>query len=258
MKKRKVIFFALALSIIAMCSGFAQDFAGKRIAVIEPEIINSNESVAWIPLFVQGLITTNLQNYSKMEVIDRQNLDKVKVEQRLSENSANSEAEAPEFGKLATPQYIVIVKMINKNGNFALDCKVTDIETNKLVGKTYSNPNCSQDAIENGDAINEASRQLLIGLGIPESSLTALITTTDSTPKQQQAVKSNAALAKGIAAENVSKNVVTALSYYQDALSADASLTEANDRLANLTSVVSTGNMREDIKNDIALRKEWI
>lgn len=253
MKTKKIILSILF--VLLTFSLIAQSFAGKKIVVVEPSFVNGTEDTAWIPLMVQGLLTTNLQNYSKMDVIDRTNLDKVKAEQKISESAMFDESTALELGKLAAAQYIVAVTIIKKSSTYSFDCKITDAETSKSVGKSYTNPNCSLQDIENGNVVNLASRELLIGLGIPESSLKDLTVTST---QQNSAVKSNVALAKGMAKENVSQNIVEAISYYQQALTADSSMTEATTRLNSLTSAVKTGNLREDAKNDIALRKAWL
>lgn len=253
-KKIILVFLLITLSF----SLFAQNFAGKRIAVTEPKFINGTEDTAWIPLMVQGLLTTNLQNYSKMQVIDRTNLDKVKAEQKSSESAFNDDSYAIELGKLATAQYIVAATIIKTSTTYSFDCKITDTETSNSVGKSFTKSGCTLAEIENGNVINQASRELLLGLGVPESELKELVVESASNTKQNSAVKSNVALAKGMAQETVNQNVVQALSYYKQALNADSSMAEATARLNSLTSAVTTGNIREDAKNEIALRKAWL
>ena len=71
--------------IAAMAAAFAQ---GKNaIAVPEPKGVNLGDGADWIPIVIQGFITTNFQQYSGMTVIDRLNADMVKAEQRLSESA---------------------------------------------------------------------------------------------------------------------------------------------------------------------------
>ena len=52
----------------------------NSIAVPVPKSVNLGADADWIPLFIQGVITANFQQYSGLTVIDRQNADMVKAE----------------------------------------------------------------------------------------------------------------------------------------------------------------------------------
>ena len=58
--------FALLCSVFVALSAFAADNA---IAVPAPKTVNIGDGNEWIPLFVQGVITSNLQQYSGLTVI---------------------------------------------------------------------------------------------------------------------------------------------------------------------------------------------
>lgn len=75
MKKLLTIISLLAIATLT----YAQN---STIAVPAPKTMNIGEGNEWIPLFIQGVITTNFQNYSGMKVVDRQNSDMVKAEHR--------------------------------------------------------------------------------------------------------------------------------------------------------------------------------
>ena len=69
-------------------------------------------------------------------------------------------------------------------------------------------------------------------------------------------VNAQTALAQGITAQQQGSTVV-ALTYYYNAVSFDTSLQEANNRLSGLSSSVSSGNIGENVRNDIQRRNEW-
>jgi hypothetical protein len=73
----------------------------------------------------------------------------------------------------------------------------------------------------------------------------------------QQTVSAETALAKGVTAQQKG-TIGEALAYYYDAVSFDASLSEANKRLSVLSSDISSGNIGANVRNDIQLRKAWL
>ena len=79
--------------------------SSQTIAVPAPKTVQLGEGSDWIPLFVQGVITTNLQQYSGLKVIDRQNVDMVKAEQKLSTTGRKSRAERAVQKEMGSPNY---------------------------------------------------------------------------------------------------------------------------------------------------------
>jgi hypothetical protein len=70
-------------------------------------------------------------------------------------------------------------------------------------------------------------------------------------------VNAQTALAQGITAQK-SGTVVEALSYYYQATSFDSSLLEAANRAGVVSAAISSGNIGENVRNDIQRRKEWL
>lgn len=247
MKKLLTIISLLAIATLT----YAQN---STIAVPAPKTMNIGEGNEWIPLFIQGVITTNFQNYSGMKVVDRQNSDMVKAEQRLSENVEFSDADAIEMGKMTHAHLIVTGSITGKASSYALMFSITDAETGETKASATV-PNCLFSALENGDAANQISYDLMTGYGISLSAdakkkLTqkASVMTAENTAQ--------ASVAKGIVAENSGSNI-EALTYYIQAKKNDKKLSEATSRMANMTTVVSTGNFGKNAKNMIKLRNDW-
>ena len=247
MKKLLTIISLLTIATLT----YAQN---NTIAVPAPKTMNIGEGNEWIPPFIQGVITTNFQNYSGMKVVDRQNSDMVKAEQRLSENAEFSDADAIEMGKMTHAHLIVTGSITGKSTSYALMFSITDAETGETKASATV-PNCLFSALENGDAANQISYDLMTGYGISLSTdakkkLTqkASVMTAESTAQ--------ASVAKGIVAENSGSNI-EALTYYIQAKKNDKKLSEATSLMANMSTVVSTGNFGKNAKNMIKLRNDW-
>ena len=247
MKKLLTIISLLAIATLT----YAQN---STIAVPAPKTMNIGEGNEWIPLFIQGVITTNFQNYSGMKVVDRQNSDMVKAEQRLSENAEFSDADAIEMGKMTHAHLIVTGSITGKASSYALMFSITDAETGETKASATV-PNCLFSALENGDAANQISYDLMTGYGVNLSADAKKKLTQKATVMTAENT-AQASVAKGIVAENSGSNI-EALTYYIQAKKNDKKLSEATSRMANMTTVVSTGNFGKNAKNMIKLRNDW-
>ena len=247
LKRLTTILVVAFMSFVA----FAQS---NTIAVPAPKAINLGEEAKWIPLFIQGVITTNFQQYSGMKVVDRQNADMVKAEQKLSENAAYDENNAIELGKLITANLIITGSITGKSSSYALMFSITDAETGETKASATV-PNCLFSALENGEAANQISYDLMKGYGI-KLDATAQSNLTKKATVISGEVAAQASVAKGIVAEQSGSNI-EALTYYIQAKKNDKKLGEATSRMASMTSVVTTGNFGANAKNLMKLRNDW-
>ena len=119
----------------------------NSIAVPAPKGVNLEDGADWIPLFIQGVITSNFQQYSGLTVIDRQNADMVKAEQKLSESAEFDEKNAIELGKMTSARYIITGSIMAKSGAYALMFSITDAESGETKA-TANVPNCLRSALE--------------------------------------------------------------------------------------------------------------
>jgi len=253
MKKKLFLMGALVL-----CAFGRIVAADNAIAVPAPKTVNIDADSAWIPLFIQGIITSNFQQYSGLTVIDRQNTDMIKAEQKLGENAVYSEEDALQLGKLTHARFIVTGNITKKASSYALIFNITDAETGETKAAA-SVPNCLASALENGEAANKISYELMTGYGI-KLSKDAIAALTKSAELMTSEVQAQASLAKGILAERSGSNI-EALTYYVQAQKNNSKLPEAEKLMQNMTSVVSAGNFGARAKNLIQLRndlqKDW-
>ena len=224
------------------------------IAVPAPKGVNLGDGADWIPFFMQGVITSNFQQYSGLTVIDRQNADMVKAEQRLSESAEFDEKNAIEIGKMTNARLIVTGSILAKSNAFALTFSITDAQTGETKASA-SVPNCLRIALEDGSMANQISYDLMTGYGIAlgddaKSKLTQIGAVMAAETSAQVSV------AKGIVAENRGSNI-EALTYYIQAKKKDKDFAEATSRISGMTTVVTGGNFGANAKNMIKLRNDW-
>jgi TolB-like protein len=224
---------------------------GMRIAVLAPEGRNLPGDQQWLLAQVQGSLTGDFQKYSAMTVCDRQNMEKVLDEQLNSETGYYSEEDYPEIGKLLTAQYILSGVVTKTSSAYTLEFAVTDAESGVRMA-SYSPQSCTLETIETLIAVKDASIDLLeqLGVKLTDAGKTSLRNVSTSQANAE------AALAKGITAQR-SGTIVEALSYYYEAASFDSSLLEAANRASVTSAAISSGNIGENVRNDIQRRKEW-
>lgn len=228
--------------------------ADNAIAVTAPKAVNIGSDGEWIPLFVQGVITANLAQYSGLTVIDRQNADMVRAEQKLGESALYSDTDALELGNLTHARYIVTGSITGKGASYALLFSITDAQTGETKSSA-SVPNCLPSALENGEAANQISYDLMKGYGIKLSAEAVSALTKEASVMTAQ-TSAQASVAKGIVAERSGSNI-EALTYYIQAKKNDGKLKEATSRMSTMTTVVTSGNFGANAKNLMKLRNEW-
>jgi len=226
---------------------------GIKIAVLEPSGKGLSETEKWMPSMVQGSITGDFQKYSAMTIIDRQNLEKILGEQKQSLSGNYSDDDYIRIGKLTNTRYILAGSVTKTTSAYMLELAVTDAESGERKA-SYPPKAVSPFALENLSAIKEATAELLRQLGVQLTS--AGLQSLNSAANIAQ-VKAETALAKGIAAQKQG-TVVEALSYFIQAANYDSGLAEAANRMNTLTANISSGNIGEDTRNDIAWRREWV
>jgi hypothetical protein len=225
---------------------------GIRLAVLEPTGKEISANDQWMLSLVQGTITSDINRYSAITVIDRQNLEKILAEQAQSTSGNYSDDDYISIGRLTNARLILIGTITKTASAFMLELSVTDVETGERVASYAPNP-VTPSALENLSAIKQATVDLLAQLGVTltESGLREL-----TNPAQMAQVQSQTALARGITA-NRSGTIVEAMNYFSEAASFDPNLSEANQRLANLNKQIESGNIGENIRNAIERRNAW-
>jgi len=226
---------------------------GMKLAVLEPTANGlSDDEQKWMTSTIQSSITGDFNRFSDMTVIDRQNFEKILEEQTLSLTGYFSDSDYLRIGNLINTQYILTGSVTKTPSAYMLELSVTDAETGQRKA-SYPPTQVSPLALENLSAVKVASANLLEQLGVQLTSYGRQeLTKAPDTEKVQAEI----ALARGISAQRQGTEVA-ALSYFFQAAALNPSLLEATNRSSILNANISSGNIGENVRNDILWRKNW-
>jgi hypothetical protein len=226
---------------------------GKDIslAVLAPQALSG--APGHLPIYIQGLLNSNLKRHSAMTLIDRQNLDQIIAEQKLSASGIYSDKDMVNIGNLANAQYVLVGSIQKLSGeNYALQLSVSEASTG--VQKAAFTGNGTLAQLEgSGSLINRASAELLAQLGVTLTEAGRLSLSGGNTFM----ARAENAYAKGVAAQATGDQLEALFSYAQ-AASFDPGQLEALARLGTLSSTISGGSISERIRNDQQARDQWI
>jgi hypothetical protein len=224
---------------------------GLRLAVLAPEA--QGEVPEYLPMYIQGLLNSNLQRHSALRLVDRQNLEKIIAEQDLAAGGRFSDADFVNIGNLTNAQYFLVgtIQQLS-GGQYALHLSVTASSSGEQRA-TFSGTGNLARLEGNGGLINEASVDLLSQLGVrlTEAGRASLL------GGNMFQARAESALARGAVAETSGFQVEALLNYSQ-AASFDPSQIEALARLGQLSASISGGSVSERIVNDLQARDRWI
>ena len=222
-----------------------------RLAVVAPEI--QGDVPGYLPIYIQGLLNNNFGKFSAINLIDRQNLDRIISEQNITSGGRFSDKDFIRIGNLANAQFFLFGTIQRLSGNrFSLQLSVTESSTG--VRKASFMKEGTQAQLEGRAAlINEATAELLAQLGVQltEAGKRELLAGNTST------VQAQTGLARGITAQ-AGGSEVEALFNFAQAITFDPSQLEALSRLSTLTTTISGGTISQRITNDIQARDRWI
>ena len=112
---------------------------------------------------------------------------------------------------------------------------------------------CTFNELDNLTGIRKASLDLLQKMGVVPTELTKTELTRAAAVSH---VNAQTALAQGITAQHQG-STVAALTYYTEAVDFDAGIKEADQRLSTLSQKIESGNIAQNIRNDIQRREAW-
>ena len=102
---------------------------GTRVTVAEITGRELSADEQWLPPLVQGTIIASLNRFSAMTVIDRQNLENILREQRLSMSGDFSDADYIRIGRITNANMVVFGSITKTTTGYNLDLAATDVET---------------------------------------------------------------------------------------------------------------------------------
>ena len=223
---------------------------GDSIAILPLADQGLSEAEKQIPVTVQGILVDDMDKFSAMRVVDRLNLEKI-----IAEGESGYYADENNFAQLgqqADVKYIMNGSIQKTGSGFQLQLRVSEAaDGTTRAGYTG---NCRLEELEDQSAIKKASDELLSRLGV---NLTAAGRQALMAPVADARKQADNALARGIVAQRQGTEV-TALTYYFQAAAYDPSLLEAANRSSVMSTNISSGNIGQDVRNDIAWRRNWV
>jgi hypothetical protein len=224
---------------------------GISIAILAPKATGLTENQDYIPALVQGEFVSNFSGYSALSVMDRENLDNV-YDELLSGYYDDSNEAGLDLGHLTSTDYLMNGTITKTATGYALQMQITKT-TDKMTAASYSGT-CTFAELDNLSGIRRVSLDLLQKMGVE---LTDIAKTDLTGAAKANHVNAQTALAQGITAQQ-GGTVVEALSYYYQAAAFDPSLLEAASRASVISATISSGNIGENVRNDIQRRREWL
>jgi len=222
-----------------------------RLAVLAPEV--QGDVPSYLPIYIQGLLNNNLGRFSAINLIDRQNLNRIISEQNIAASGRFSDRDFVRIGNLANAQFFLFGTIQRISGNrFSLQLSVTEASSG-VRKATFMREGTLSQLEGRAILINEASAELLSQLGVQltNNGTQTLLAGNIST------VQAQTGLAKGITAQAGGSDV-EALFNFAQAITFDPSQVEALSRLNTLSTTISGGTISQRITNDIQARDRWI
>ncbi|MCL2179598.1 MAG: leucine-rich repeat domain-containing protein [Treponema sp.] len=225
--------------------------AGINIAILTPLSSGFNENQSYLPALIQGEITANFLKYSAVTVLDRQSLDE-QYPDLLTWHYSNNIQALFDSGNPEALTHIMSGNITKTSTGYDLQMWITRI-SDGVMAASYSG-SFSSSELDNLTGIRRASVNLLQDIGV---TLTSQAQTELTNAADENKIYAQIALAQGITAQK-SGTEIEALSFYYQAELFDPSLIEAANRSSMLTAHISSGNIGDNVRNDIAWRREWV
>jgi hypothetical protein len=223
---------------------------GTSLAILIPQGIGLTPEQDYLSTMVQGVFVGDMADYSAMDILDRQNLQKI-IEENLSGYYEEEHPDLDKLGHLVPTDYIMTGSITKTSTNYAFLMEITDNKTS--MTKAAYRGTCGIAEFDNFSGIHKASMELLekMGVKLTDSSKQEL-----SRASAAGYVNAQSSLARGVTAQQ-GGSIVAALSFYTEAAGFNAGIPEVHQRLAALTAQIETGNIRENVRNELQRYDAW-
>jgi len=227
---------------------------GMSITILAPHATGLAENQSHLPTLIQGEFISNFSSYSAVDVLDWQRREAIYVHILKSPSYSDSvQTQAMrELGNLIPTTHFMDGKIIKTPTGYNLQISIIR-NSDKMTTASYSG-NFTFWELNNLTGIRRASLELLPKMGV---TLTEKAQAELAGATQANYVTAQTALARGVTAQRQGTEVA-ALSYYFQAAAFDPSLGEAINRSSILNANITSGNIGDNVRNDIAWRREWI
>jgi len=224
---------------------------GMDITIIAPKATGLSENERHLPALVQGEFVSNFSKYSAIAVRDRERLD-AHFAELYSEIYDDKTKENLDIGRLIPTTYLMTGELTRTTTGYALQVYISrtaDGATEKSESMTFS----SIRELERLTGIRKISLKLLKQMGV------AITAEAEKELVGEDEIGASAQkyLARGVTALQQGKEI-DAFIYSSMAAVFDPSLKEAVSRASTLSAGISGGGLGDNIRDDIAWRKQWV
>ena len=224
---------------------------GRSITILPPRGVGLAENQAYLPDFVANELVSNFSTFSAMTLFDRVNNQK-QYDELLSGLYDDNDAAGLDLGHLTSTEYMLLGDITRTSSGFALQLTVNR-NSDKTTAATFSGA-VSLAELDDLSGVRRASLDLLQKMGVQVTERTRMELSTAASANR---VNAQTAVAQGITAQRQGTEVA-ALSYYFQAAAFDPSLMEAANRASVMSANISSGNIGDDVRNDIQWRRDWV
>lgn len=228
--------------------------SGMRLAVLVPSSSGLSDEQDYLPTLVQGVLVEDINKYSAITVLDRMSLEKVLTE--IESGIYKDESDYVKLGEIANVDHILTGNISKTTTGYAMQIQIvgTTGRNNTGVTKASYNGSCTIAEFDDFTGIRKASLNLLPQMGVNLRDAAKQELTAASKTAQ---MNTETALARGITAQRQGTEV-EALSYFFQAATYDSSSMEAITRSSILNANITSGNIGDDIRNDMRWRGDWM
>jgi hypothetical protein len=246
----------VAIVLLGFSAASAQNWSGNggsgiSLTIFAPQAAGLAENQSHLPTVVQAEFVSNFSGYSAISVLDWERLDGIYLklfEEKYDDNAAARQ----DLGRLTPTTHFMDGRITRSAAGYHLQMNITRT-SDKITVASYSGTFSFWD-LDNLTGIRRASLELLQKMNV---ALTAKAQQELAGAAAANHVSAQTALAKGITAQRQGTEVA-AFSYYLQAAAYDPSMKVAVNRSSVLNANISSGNMGDNIRNDIAWRKAWM
>ncbi|MCL1836003.1 MAG: leucine-rich repeat protein [Treponema sp.] len=221
---------------------------GISLAILAPKANGLEKNQSYLPALVQGEFVSNFSSFSNISVLDRERLDTQYAELLSGYYDDNAE-EGLDLGHLIPTTHLMIGNITRTATGYALQIQITK-NSDKMTMASYSGTFTFAE-LDNFTGIRRVSLDLLQKMGV---TLTAHAQRELVGAAADNHVNAQTALARGVTA----RTEVAALSYFYQATAYDPSLREAANRSSILNANITSGNIGDNVRNDIQWRRNWV
>ncbi len=249
MKKNVLLLILTFFCSVVFSEKFYTGDGGKNISIEVDNVIQKNitDEAEWLPDFIVNTVSTDIQKYSAIQVIDVKNLDKISASQKRDEKAGFNEEQLVEVGNFSIAKNILIAEVIGKNTSYSVTIKINDKEKATTVA-SYNNPNCTFTELESGKVLKQAVADLLEQLDVNLTSEGKQKLLTVNTVESQKSIQGQKEVAKGLAVA-AKGSTVESLGYFIKAHSYDNNLLIASNAIKKSSQVIASGNYGERARN---------